>query len=128
MLDHSFLRPRVRDRMRANLLGSWIPTSIAYLDARGHPRTTIRRCVRAVEHLGVWLDSQRSAPEDVTRTTIRSFLHEHLPACPCPTPAPTSPRQVGAALGHLLRLPDGPWQRPRPASPPPTPVDAVLES
>jgi len=127
MLDHFFLRPRVRDRIRANLLGFWIPTYIAYLDARGHPRSTIRRCVWAVEHFGVWLHSQRITPEDVTRTTIRSFLHEHLPACHCPTPAATNPRQVGAALSHLLRLPDGPFQRPRPASLP-TPVDGVLDS
>jgi hypothetical protein len=47
----------------------------------------------------------------VTRTTIRSFLREHLPDCRCPTPAPTYPRQVRAALGHLLRLPGGPFQR-----------------
>jgi site-specific recombinase XerD len=127
MLDHCFLRPCVCDRIRANLLGSWISTYIAYLTARGHPRSTIRRCVRAVEHFGVWLDSQRIAPEDVTRTTIRSFLHEHLPTCHCPTPAPTYPRQVRAALGHLLRLPNGPCQRPRLASPP-TPVNAFLES
>jgi integrase/recombinase XerD len=126
MLDHYFLRPRVRDRIRANPLGSWIPTYVAYLDARGHPRSTIRRCVRAVEHFGTWLDSQHIAPEGATRMTVRSFLHEHLPACHCPSPAPTYPRQVRAALGHLLRLPDGPFRRPRPA--PATPVDAVLGS
>ena len=126
MLDHYFLRPRVRDRIRANPLGGWLPDYISYLDARGHPRSTIRRCVRAVEHFGIWLVSQHIAPEDVTRTTIRSFLHDHLPACHCPTPAPTYPRQVRAALGHLLRLPSGPLQQPRPASPP-TPVDAILE-
>jgi integrase/recombinase XerD len=126
MLDHLFLRPRVRERIRANPLGAWLPNYIAYLDARGHPRSTIRRCVRAVEHFGTWLASQHIAPEDVTRTTIRSFLHDHLPSCHCPTPAPTYPRQVRAALGHLLRLPSGPLQRPRPTSPP-TPVEAILE-
>jgi hypothetical protein len=114
MLDHLFLRPRVRDRIRANPLGAWLPNYIAYLDARGHPRSTIRRCVRAVEHFGTWLDSQHIAPEDVTRTTIRSFLRDHLPLCHCPTPAPTYPRQVRAALGHLLRLPSGPLHDPGP--------------
>jgi integrase/recombinase XerD len=126
MLDHLFLRPRVRDRIRANPLGAWLPNYIADLDARGHPRSTIQRCVRAVEHFGIRLDSRHIAPEDVTRTTIRSFLHDHLPTCHCPTPAPTYPRQVRAALGHLLRLPGGPLQRPRPTSPP-TPVEAILE-
>ena len=126
MIDHFFVRPRVRDRIRANPLGAWIPDYMAYLDARGHPRSTIRRNVRVVEHFGVWLASKRISPEDVTRTTVRSFFHEHLPDCHCPTPAPTYPRQARAALGHLLRLPGSPFQRRRPASPP-TPVEAILE-
>src|SRR3954454_11670649 len=126
MIDHFFVRPRVRDRIRANPLGAWIPDYMAYLDARGHPRSTIRRNVLVVEHFGVWLASEHIALEDVTRTTIRLFLHEHLPDCRCPSPAPTYPRQVRAALGHLLRLPGGPLQRPRPASPP-TPVEVFLE-
>jgi site-specific recombinase XerD len=126
MLDHLFVRTRVLDRIRANPLGNCIPAYVGYLETRGHPRSTIRRCVRAIEHFGTWLASQRIAPEDVTRATIRSFLHEHLPICHCPTPASTYARQVRAALGHLLRLPSGPFQRHRPTSPP-TPVEAILE-
>jgi integrase/recombinase XerD len=125
MLDHFFLRPRVLDRIRANPLGNWIPAYVAYLETRGHPRSTVRRCVRAIEHFGTWLASERIAPEDMTRATIRSFLHEHLPTCHCPTPAPTYPRQVRAALGHLLRIPGGPAQQPRPTSPL-TPVEVIL--
>lgn len=126
MIDHFFVRPRVRDRIRSNSLGAWLPAYIAYLDARGHPRGTIRRNVRAVEHFGAWLASEHIDPQDVTQTTVRSFLQEHLPDCRCLTPAPTYPRQVRAALGHLLRLPGGPLQRPRPESPP-TPVEAFIE-
>ena len=126
MLDHIFHRPSVRDRIRANPLGNWLPNYIAYLDARGHSPNTIQQCVRAVEHFGSWLASEHLAPEDLTRATIRSFLHDHLPICRCPAPSPTYPRYVRAALNHLLRLPGGPVQRPRPASSP-TPVEAVLE-
>lgn len=126
MIDHFFVRPRVRDRIRANPLGDWIPGYIAYLDARGHPRSTIRRNVLVVEHFGVWLASEQIAPGDVTRSTIRSFLRDHPPDCRCPTPAPTYPRQARAALGHLLRLPGGPLQRPGPAAPP-NPVETFLE-
>ena len=101
---------------------------MAYLDARGHPRSTIRRNVRVVEHFGVWLASKRISPEDVTRVTIRSFLHEHLPDCRCPTPAPTYPRQARAALGHLLRPPpSSPFSERRCPASPPTPVEAILE-
>src|SRR5262249_12677115 len=125
MIDHFFVRPPVRDRIRANPLGTWIPDYMAYLDARGHPRSTIRRNVLVVEHFGVWLASEHIAHEDVTRPTIRSFLPEHLPVCRCPTPAPTSPRQARAALGHLLRLPGGPFRPTRPAATP-TPAEAFL--
>jgi hypothetical protein len=126
VIDHFFVRPRVRDRIRANPLGTWIPAYMAYLDARGHPRSTVRRNVLVVEHFGVWLASVLIAHKDVTRATTRVFLHEHLPDCRCPTPAPTYPRQARAALGHLLRLPDGPFQRPDPAAPT-TPIETFLK-
>lgn len=126
MLDHLFRRPRVRVRMRANPLGTWIEAYVAYLDSRGHPQGTIQQYVQAIEHFGSWLASRRIAPEDVTRVTIDSFLNEHLPNCRCPTPAPTCRHQVRAALAHLLCVPGGPARQPRPI-PPLTPVDAVLE-
>ena len=107
MLDHLFRRPRVRDRIRANLLGAWIEAYVAYLDSAGHPPGTIQQYVQAVEHFGVWLASEHIAVEAVTRATIDSFLHDHLPRCRCPTPAPTCLYQVRAALAHLLRVPGG---------------------
>jgi integrase/recombinase XerD len=126
MLDYVFRRPSVRDRIRANPLGGWLPDYITYLDARGHLPKIIQLYVRAVEHFGSWLASERLAPDDLTRATIRSFLDNHLPACRCPAPAPTTTKHVRAALYHLLRLPGGPMQRPRPVAPP-TPVEALLD-
>jgi hypothetical protein len=118
MLDHVFRRPSVRDRIRANLLGEWLPDYISYLVARGHAPHLIQEYARSVEHFGSWLASEHLAPEAITRATIRSFLRDHLPACRCPGPAPTTFRHVRAALNHLLRLPGGPTQRARPASVP----------
>jgi integrase/recombinase XerD len=126
MLDHIFRRPSVRDRIRANPLGKWVPDYIAHLIARGHPPHLIQEYVRSVEHFGCWLASEHLAIENLTRIAIRSFLRDHLPTCRCPGPAPTTLRHVRAALNHLLRLPVGPTQRPRPTSPP-TPVAEVLE-
>jgi integrase/recombinase XerD len=126
MLDHVFRRPSVRDRIRANLLGEWLPDYISYLVARGHAPHLIQEYARSVEHFGSWLASEHLAPEAITRATIRSFLRDHLPACRCPGPAPTTFRHVRAALNHLLQLPGGPTQRARPAAPP-SPVDAVLD-
>ncbi len=125
MLDHHFRRPRVRARMRANLLGAWIEAYVDYLDHRGHAPGTIQQYVQGVEHFGVWLASEQIAIENVTWATIDSFLHDHLPNCQCATPAPTCLYQVRAALVHLLRVPSG-----RPSNPQlvsrVTPVGVIL--
>jgi len=105
MLDQLFRRPRVRDRIRANLLGGWIGLYIAYLHARGHPPGVIQQCAQAVEHLGAWLRSEHIALDAVSRATIDSFLHDHLPRCQCPAPAATCLHQVRAALAHLPHVP-----------------------
>jgi hypothetical protein len=96
MLDHVFRRPSVRDRILANPLGKWAPDYIAYLIARGHPPHLIQEYVRSVEHFGCWLASEHLAIDDITRVTIRSFLRDHLPACRCHGPAPTTFRFVRA--------------------------------
>jgi len=125
MLDQFFRRPRVRTRLRANILGSWIEAYVEYLDQRGHPPSTIQQYVQGVEHFGVWLASEQITIENVTRATIDSFLHDHLPICRCPTPAPACLNQVRAALAHLLRVPNGRPPRSQPPSPL-TPVDVTL--
>ena len=125
MLDQLFHRTRVRDRIRANIVGSWIELYVDYLEARGHPPSVIQQYVQGVEHFGVWLTSEQIAIEAVTRATIDSFLHEHLSHCQCPTPAPTCLYQVRAALAHLLLVPGAHPQRPQPVSPP-TPVDVAV--
>ena len=57
MLDQLFRRPRVRARIRANILGAWIELYVTYLDERGHPPGTIqqyvssRRALRSLAHL-----------------------------------------------------------------------------
>jgi integrase/recombinase XerD len=126
MLDQLFRRLRVRDRIKANLLGAWIELYVAYLDARGHPPNIIQQYVQCVEHFGVWLTSEHIAIEAVTRATIDSFLHKHLPQCQCPTPAPTYLYQVVAALAHLPRVP-GIHLSPARAASPGNPVDVALE-
>src|SRR4051812_40316865 len=126
MLDQLFRRPRVRDRIRANILGAWIELYVAYLDTRGHPPDVIQQYVQSVEHLGAWLTFEHIAIEALTRATIDSFLHDHLPHCQCPTPAPTCLFQVRAALAHLPRVPGIHLSSAQPASPR-NPVDVALE-
>jgi site-specific recombinase XerD len=126
MLDHYFRRPRVRARIRANILGAWIELYVSYLHQRGHPPGSIQLYVQAVEHFGVWLASKHGNFESVTQATIDSFLYDHLPDCRCPTPAPTYLYQVRAALAHLPRVPGIHFSPAQPASPG-NPVDAALE-
>jgi integrase/recombinase XerD len=126
MLDQHFRRPRVRDRIRANVLGDWIELYVAYLDARGHPPGVIQQYAQAVEHLGAWLSSEHIAIDAVTRATIASFLHDHLPHCQCPTPAPTCLYQVRAALAHLPHVPGIHLSSAQPASAR-NPVDVAVE-
>jgi integrase/recombinase XerD len=126
MLDHLFRRSRVIARLRANPLAAWIEAFAAYLEERGHPQGTIHQYVQAVEHFGTWLATERITVEDVTQATIAAFLHDHLPRCRCHTPAPTCLHQVRAALGHLLRVPNGHPQRAGLTSPS-NPVSATLD-
>jgi hypothetical protein len=66
MLDQLFRRTRVRDRIRANILGAWIELYVAYLDAWGHLPGVIQQYVQSVEHLGIWLKSEHIAIDAVT--------------------------------------------------------------
>lgn len=124
MLKRLFHRPDVQQRLRANHLGELLEAYAAYLHTRGYDRSTMRDYVRAVEHFGSWLRSRRLSVPDVCRERVRSFLREHLPACHCSAPAPVCLSHVRPALNHLLRLLREQGTGP---SPPPTPVDAVLE-
>jgi site-specific recombinase XerD len=126
MLDQLFRRPRVRDRVRVNLLGDWIELYVSYLHARGHPPGVIQQYAQAVEHLGAWLRSEHIALDAVTRATIDSFLHDHLPRCQCPIPAATCLYQVRAALAHLPHVPGVVLSSPEPASAR-DPVDVAVE-
>jgi hypothetical protein len=67
MLDHVFRRPSVRDRIRANPLGKWLPDYVAYLVARGHPPQLIQEYGRSVEHFGCWLASEHLVIDALTR-------------------------------------------------------------
>ena len=106
---------------------TWIELYVAYLDARGHPPGIIQQYVQAVEHFGAWLASEHIALEAVTRATIDSFLHDHLPRCQCPTPAPTCLYQVRAALAHLPHVPGGRLSSASSPHRPRHPVDVALE-
>lgn len=103
MLNHSFRRARVRERIRGNPLGPELEQLAVHLLERGYGRGTIQQYLQAAEHFGQWLGrAGRSKPID--EPLVRRFLDKHLPHCRCRIPCPCSRTQVRAALTHLLRL------------------------
>jgi integrase len=125
-LARYFVAARVRIRLHANPLGELLEEYTAALRGRGYLRSTLRNHLWALEHFGLWLRAQRLSARDVNRERVHSFLHEHLPACRCPAPAPCRLCHVRPALNHLLKL-----LRERGVGATkgfaPTPIDATLE-
>ena len=125
-LDRYFIADRVRNRQRSNPLGELLEEYTTALRGRGYIRSTLRNHLWALEHFGRWLRSRRLSARDVDRQRVQAFLHEHLPKCRCPAPAPCHLCHVRAALNLLLKLLR---ERGAGANPSvtPTPIEDVLE-
>ena len=127
MLDQLFRRPRVRDRIRANLLGAWIEAYVAYLDATRpspghHPAVRpSRRALRRLARLRAHRPRGRD-PGDDRFLPPRSSAPLSVPHSgpDLPVSGPSGPGPPAARPRRSSSQP------PQPASPP-TPVDVVLE-
>jgi integrase/recombinase XerD len=104
MLEQFFKSRRGLVRMRSNVLAGLLDAYVDNLSARGHPVSTIQAYMQCVEHFGVWLRSEKMLPPDVNTGVLDRFLHQHLPACRCPSPCPRHLPNVRAALQHLLGI------------------------
>ena len=103
MLDRCFRRARVRDRIRANPLGTELEQLAEYLLERGYCQGTIQQYLQAAEHFGRWVGRRRRSKR-VDESIVYRFLDEHLPRCQCQVLRASSRIQVRAALKHLLRF------------------------
>lgn len=104
MLWSLFRRRDVRYRVVLNAHADLLQDFVIYLDDLGYARRTIRDSVRAIEHFDFWLFSKRISLDAANADLVRSFLHEHLPDCHCPSPSPTALTAVRPALNHFLKL------------------------
>lgn len=104
MIDQAFTCPRVRARLRRNLLCDLLDDYVGQLQTRGYSRNTIRNFLGVVEHFGSWLRAHRHSLSDVNPELIHSFLYVHLPKCRCSRPSPNKIEMVRPALNYLLRL------------------------
>jgi site-specific recombinase XerD len=126
MLEEFFRRPHHVRRLRANPLGPFFEPLTELLSRRGHGLGLIHQYARAVEHFGHWLGACCAvvSAAQVTTTSVRHFLQEHLPHCSCKMGFPRSRAMNLAALRHLLRMLA--QQDPGRLLPPPSPYDALL--
>lgn len=102
MIKRYFRSERVRARLKQNYLSSKIEKLIYRLDDRGHPKTVIQLYVQAAEHFGNWLCDERRRGK-LSFELVELFVHQHLPECTCPPPAPCYEHTNRAALRHLVR-------------------------
>lgn len=90
-----------------------------YLERRGHPQSTIGIYASCAEHFERWFTGKSPVDTLPDEAAIHAFVTQHLPSCSCPPPAPAHPRNVHAALNHLLAaLRCSGSIPPRPAPPP----------
>ena len=103
MIEHYFLSPRVRVRLRNNPIRARIARLVEDLHRDGYHYNTIHQYVRAAEHFGMWLSAHSRKPYAITKASADAFLCRHLPECVCAVPASRSVRTARAALRHMLR-------------------------
>jgi integrase/recombinase XerD len=126
MLETIFQRAHHIRRLRANSLGGFLDQYVDYLIGRGHTINVVHQYLRATEHYGHWLGTRHVVvtADDLTRSSARLFLHEHLANCSCPSRWRCDLINCRAAINHLMRMLDG--RDPTRRSPPPNPHDPLL--
>ena len=59
MIEHCFAQPAVLRRLRAGLMGPYLDSLAAELQAQQYSRKTIRRQLRTADAFGRWLTNRR---------------------------------------------------------------------
>jgi site-specific recombinase XerD len=125
MLEQFFTYGYVLARLRSGALGGIVDDLAAHLGKRGHSQRVAQAYLCAAGHFSHWLDIKKICPNDVSETTLVSFLDGHLPRCRCRVPH-GSPCHSRAALAYVLALLRA-QGRATPAQPSePLPLDHVL--
>ncbi len=82
MLEFFFEEARTLRRLRSGLMGQHIDGFAEYLRGRQYARWTGRGYLRAVAHLGIWMERGGIAFENLNEQVLKGFV-EHLPCCTC---------------------------------------------
>ena len=83
MIDRYFSAPKTLRRLRSGPSGAYIDGFADALARDGYGHATVVRYLRAVAHVGVFLERRRHTLADLDTATVHAFRH-HLRRCHCP--------------------------------------------
>ena len=101
MLEFFFEEARTLRRLRSGLTGQHIDGFAEYLRGRQYARWTGRGYLRAVAHLGIWMERSGIAIENLNEQVLKGFF-EHLPCCACLRRNRGIYGDAGAGTAHFL--------------------------
>jgi hypothetical protein len=87
MAERLVSRPKIAGSQPCSLDEALVEFSASLL-ARGHPPSTVVGYTSAARHLVRWLQEHHRGIRSLTKSTVKGFFLNHLPACKCPAPAP----------------------------------------
>jgi integrase/recombinase XerC len=90
------------DRLQAGALAPYAGIYEGYLADRGCARSTKKRYLRCLVHLGWWMSQCGLDAGGLAEEVVAQFLDGHLPQCRCPPPVEHTRADLRAAFGHLL--------------------------
>jgi len=100
MIEKFFTQSQTLFRMRAGILGPYLPVIATALDEARYSTATIRLHLRAADHFGVWLQEKNIGVADVSEVTVDSYIRGLDRQC---SPSTPNGRLPNSALG-LHRL------------------------
>jgi site-specific recombinase XerD len=86
MIEKFFTQQQTLFRMRAGILGPYLPAIAKALDEAHYSTATIRLHLRAADHFGIWLQENNIAVADVSEVTIGSYIRGLDRQCSRSTP------------------------------------------
>jgi len=92
------------DQLRDSPLAFCVDAFEQHLHEGGYAPTTHRKYIGCLAHFARWMGEHQLSVEELGEDATARFLDEHLPRCRCPGPITRTPRDLRAALGHLLAI------------------------
>ena len=86
MIEKFFTQSQTLFRMRAGILGPYLPVIATSLDEAHYSTATIRLHLRAADHFGVWLQEKNIGVADVCKSTVDSYIQGLDRQCSRSTP------------------------------------------